>query len=538
VRGRRQALGAPRREAAAAEASGLPRGGFSVILRSIVDEPIHRLPAPTPLAAAPPERLPERRRLERRRPRRAPAWASKDVLRMALLVFALYFGLQLLWAIHPLILTGFVGFLFGLGVSRGADYLERIRVPRGLAAVVIVLATYGALAGAMAVAAPTLQKQFGELRQRLPEALDRVDQWVAANRSSFWAQMLDQADGAGGQAQGLQGAQGTPGGALPAPTPAAGPRGGARRGMRASAAPSPAPGSAPSGPAGAGPGQQRAGPAQASAGPGQPGAGPGAARPGAVLPGAASAGAAPGASTPGAAPAGAPAPGGPSPLRVRLARQVGAATRYLFPFLSSTVEVLAGLLLITFVAIFFSVDPETYRRGLMHLVPHPSRERADEVVTAIGVTLRRWLATQLIAMVIIGSMVSIALALLGVEAALSLGIIAGVMEFIPTIGAILAAVPAIAMGFLVSPQKALAVAIVFTLVQLTEGHVLIPMLMKRGMNLPPLITILGQAMMAVVFGFLGLLVAVPLVAAVLTAVKMLYVNDVMGDDVRSGTSSA
>jgi predicted PurR-regulated permease PerM len=116
--------------------------------------------------------------------------------------------------------------------------------------------------------------------------------------------------------------------------------------------------------------------------------------------------------------------------------------------------------------------------------------------------------------------------------------VAGVLEFIPTIGPILSAMPAIAMGFVVSPQKALAVAVVFTLVQMIEGHVLIPMLMKRGMNLPPLVTIFGQALMAVVFGFLGLLVAVPLVAAVLTAVKMLYVNDVMGDDVHTGTSSA
>ncbi|MBV8199822.1 MAG: AI-2E family transporter, partial [Acidobacteria bacterium] len=205
---------------------------------------------------------------------------------------------------------------------------------------------------------------------------------------------------------------------------------------------------------------------------------------------------------------------------------------------SSTVEVLVGLLLITFVAIYFSVDPELYRRGLIHLVPHPSRERADQVITAIGVTLRRWLATQVIAMVVIGSMVSITLRLLGVEAALSLGIIAGVLEFIPTIGPILSALPAIAMGFLVSPEKALAVAIAFTMVEMVEGHVLIPMLMKRGMNLPPLITILGQAVMGVVFGFLGLLVAVPLVAAVLTAVKMLYVNDVMGDGVRTGAPAA
>ena len=68
-----------------------------------------------------------------------------------------------------------------------------------------------------------------------------------------------------------------------------------------------------------------------------------------------------------------------------------------------------------------------------------------------------------------------------------------------------------------------------------EGHLLIPMLMKRGMNLPPLITILGQALMAVIFGFLGLLVAVPLIAVILTSVKMLYVNDVMGDGLRTGT---
>src|SRR6202023_1255953 len=179
-------------------------------------------------------------------------------------------------------------------------------------------------------------------------------------------------------------------------------------------------------------------------------------------------------------------------------------------------EVLVGLLLITFVAIYFSVDPEVYRRGLLHLVPHPSRQRVDEVITAIGVTLRRFLSTQLIAMVVIGSMLAITLALLGVEAALSLGIIAGVLEFIPTIGPILSALPAIAMGFLVSPEQALEVAIAFTLVELVEGHVLIPMLMKRGKNLPAVVPLLSPAMMGLVFGFLGVVVPVPVVATVLT----------------------
>ena len=528
-----------------------------------MDEPIHRhlsapatpatepgpggavaaRPEPAPaLTPAPPadaaaatsgtaaQRQANRRQLERRRPRRAAAWGSKDVLRAATLVFGLYFGLQLLWEVHPLILTGFIGLLFGLGVARGADHLERIRVPRGIAAGLIVLSTYGALFGLMAIAAPTLDKQFGELRRRLPEALDRVDQWVAANRGSFWEQLVE--GSAGGEGAPAQAAPQAP---LPAPTPALRPgraRAGNGRGPAAGAAAS---SSAPM------PGAAGAVGARPPVPPGVHGAaGAGATVPGGASPAASGANGASGvsgATGAGAAGTGAAA-GAPSPLRLRLVRQLGAATRYLFPFLSSTLEVLVGLLLITFVAIYFSVDPEAYRRGLLHLVPHPSRQRVDEVITAIGVTLRRFLSTQLIAMVIIGSMVSITLAMLGVEAALSLGIIAGVLEFIPTIGPILSALPAIAMGFLVSPEKALAVAIAFTMVEMVEGHVLIPMLMKRGMNLPPLLTILSQALMGVVFGFLGLLVAVPLVAAVLTAVKMLYVNDVMGDDLHTGAPAA
>jgi predicted PurR-regulated permease PerM len=496
-----------------------------------LDEPIHLHPAAPEAESAAAEaaaspRQPNRRQLERRRPRRADAWGSKDILRAAALVFALYLGLQLLWEVHPLILTGFIGLLFGLGVARGADYLERIRVPRGIAAGLIVLSTYGALFGVMAVAAPTLGKQFGELRRRLPEALDRVDQWVAANRGSFWGQIVESSSGGEGAP-----AQAAPQAPLPGPTPASRPGRARRGGAVGTGARPPAPASV-NGTAGAGAQPPGTAPLGANGA-----AGANAARPGGAPPGAGGAPAAGGAGAAGAAGAGVPgaAAGAPSPLRVRLVRQLGAATRYLFPFLSSTLEVLVGLLLITFVAIYFSVDPELYRRGLLHLVPHPSRQRADEVITAIGVTLRRWLATQLIAMVVIGAMVSITLATLGVEAALSLGIIAGVLEFIPTIGPILSALPAIAMGFLVSPEKALEVAIAFTLVELVEGHVLIPMLMKRGMDLPPLITILSQAMMGVVFGFVGLLVAVPLVATVLTAVKMLYVNDVMGDDLQTGT---
>jgi predicted PurR-regulated permease PerM len=475
-------------------------------------------------AQSPPE---NRTPAVRRGPVRRKLFSTQDVIRGVAAALGLYFLLQLIWLVHPVLLTGFIGLLFGLGVARGADFLERFKVPRGVSAGLIVLATYGALVGVLAIAAPTLEKQFGELRARLPEATDRVDQWIAANKGQFWGQVFGSSEGEEGAGEPAAATPGSP----PVPTPAA-------AGRAAAAGPA-------GGPSGGAAGAQLGG--TGALAPPPSGAVPPPAKPGApVISGAAagSATAAPAKPGSGAIIAAAPLGGGAaaappaSPLRQRLARQLGAATRYLFPFLSSTVEVLAGLLLITFVALYFGLDPGVYRRGLLHLVPHPSRQRADEVLAAIGETLRRWLRTQVIAMVVIGSMVSISLALLGVEAALSLGIIAGVFEFIPTVGPILSAMPAIAMGFLVSPQKALEVAVVFTLVEMVEGHLLIPMLMKRGMNLPPLLTILGQAVMAIVFGFLGLLVAVPLVATVLIAVRMLYVDDVVGDGAASAESVA
>jgi predicted PurR-regulated permease PerM len=121
------------------------------------------------------------------------------------------------------------------------------------------------------------------------------------------------------------------------------------------------------------------------------------------------------------------------------------------------------------------------------------------------------------------------LLILQVKAAVALGVIAGLFEFVPTIGPILSAVPAVAMGFLDSPEKALYVALAYLLIQQLEGHLLIPLLMKEGMDLPPALTIITQGVMALLFGFLGLLTAVPLLAAVIAVVKALYVENVIGD---------
>ncbi len=219
----------------------------------------------------------------------------------------------------------------------------------------------------------------------------------------------------------------------------------------------------------------------------------------------------------------------PATLRGRMGAQLNGATRYLFPFLSSTVQVVAGLLIIIFLSIYIAVDPEMYHRGIMLLFPRPQRRRAGEVLSAIAAVLKKWLVTQLVAMLTIGAVTTILLLALRVKAAFALGLLAGLFEFIPTVGPIVSALPAIAMAFLDSPEKALSVGIAYVGIQFFENHLLIPLLMKGGINLPPALTVFSQALMAMMFGFLGLMCAVPLLAATVVAVKMLYVEDVVGE---------
>ncbi len=215
-----------------------------------------------------------------------------------------------------------------------------------------------------------------------------------------------------------------------------------------------------------------------------------------------------------------------------LAEQVGGVARHLFGFFSSTLSVLGAMVLILFVAVFIAIDAGTYQDGLMHLFPHEARPRAREVLGATGIMLRRWLLTQFVSMLLVGVLTAVVLLILDVKAAIALGIIAGILEFIPIAGPILAAVPAIAMGFLDGPEKALYVALAYVVLQQVESNLIHPLLMKKGLELPPVLTIFTQGVLAIVFGFIGLLVAVPMLAAAVVPIKMLYVRDVVGDEVK------
>jgi predicted PurR-regulated permease PerM len=130
---------------------------------------------------------------------------------------------------------------------------------------------------------------------------------------------------------------------------------------------------------------------------------------------------------------------------------------------------------------------------------------------------------------VMGVVATAVLTALQVRAAVPLGILSGLLQFVPMAGPIISAIPAIAMGFVDSPEKAAAVLVAFYIIHFLESHLLIPLLMKEGVNLPPVLTVLTQAGMALAFGVMGLFVAVPLLVLVMILVKMLYVEDVVGD---------
>jgi predicted PurR-regulated permease PerM len=206
-------------------------------------------------------------------------------------------------------------------------------------------------------------------------------------------------------------------------------------------------------------------------------------------------------------------------LRREITKQFRGAQNSFLRMLTSTFAVTGAFLLVLFIAAYIGVDPALYHGGMLELFPPRQRARVALTLASLATTLRRWLVTQLIAMLVIGAVTTVFLFAIHVKAALPLGILAGILKFIPIIGSIFAAIPAIAMAFIDSPHKALIVGIGYLVIQFMENHLLVPILMKRGVNIPPALTLGIQALMALLFGFLGLLVAVPLLAAILTIAR-------------------
>jgi predicted PurR-regulated permease PerM len=199
-------------------------------------------------------------------------------------------------------------------------------------------------------------------------------------------------------------------------------------------------------------------------------------------------------------------------------------------FFTVTLSAITGLIITLAVAIFLAYNPRLYIEGFLRLIPLERRSRACEIIADLGHTLRWWMVGQLISMMILFITTWVMLWLLGVPLAFALGLITGLLTFIPYLGPIIALVPILLITLVESPTLALTVLALYMVIQNVEANIIMPIIFKKTVHLPPALTIVAQILLGGMLGMIGIILATPLLASGIVLVRTIYVEDVIGDD--------
>ncbi|MBN8967978.1 MAG: AI-2E family transporter [Rhizobiales bacterium] len=197
-----------------------------------------------------------------------------------------------------------------------------------------------------------------------------------------------------------------------------------------------------------------------------------------------------------------------------LASGGGAIISQTFKLLLGTVSVVGNFFIVLFLGLAFAAQPGVYRSGLLRLAPARHRASVTEVVDRIGETLERWLIAQMVTMVAVFLVTWIGLKLIGIQSAFILGIQAGLLAFIPTVGAIIGGLIVVLASLASGWVAAASAAVLFLGVHALESYVLTPIIQRQALDIPPATLFAFQILLGVVFGLWGLALALPLVAIV------------------------
>jgi predicted PurR-regulated permease PerM len=200
-----------------------------------------------------------------------------------------------------------------------------------------------------------------------------------------------------------------------------------------------------------------------------------------------------------------------------------------FKVLGLTFGALGELVLVVITALYLAISPALYQRGMLRLIAIRHRPRALVIMRDVGRTMQRWLLGQMVDMVVVGVLTAIGLSILKVPVPLALGVVAGLLTFVPYFGAVAAGIPAVLVALTVSPITALYAVGVFLVCHLVEGYVLSPLVQRRLVELPPALTLLSMTAAGALFGPLGIILGTPMAAAGMVAIREAYVVDVLGD---------
>lgn len=198
-----------------------------------------------------------------------------------------------------------------------------------------------------------------------------------------------------------------------------------------------------------------------------------------------------------------------------------------FTFLRGSIHIILNLLLFLATTIMLLVNPLQYRRVFTLIFPSFYRRRVDQILDECEESLVGWIRGTLLAMLMIAIVSYIGLLVLGVPLPLINALLAGLLEFIPNIGPTLSVIPPALLALLDTPWKAIAVIILYLLIQQFESLVLVPFVMKKEVSLLPLFTVLSVVIFSIFFGFLGLFLAIPLLIVCQIWLREVLVNDIL-----------
>lgn len=213
----------------------------------------------------------------------------------------------------------------------------------------------------------------------------------------------------------------------------------------------------------------------------------------------------------------------------QVVERVATFSSQIFPFVGSVLSTFLSILIIIFLSLYFIADPKTHSDGMIRLFPKTYRPRANEIMVELFHAIRHYLKAQLVLMLLIGISTGIMLAILGVPLYSALGTITGLFSFVPNFGPIIALIPILAVAIINTPDKILLIVLVFYILQFVQSQIITPLLLGQGVNLPPAVILLSQIIAGIFFGFLGLLLAVPLAAIIVTLIREVYIKDILGD---------
>lgn len=195
--------------------------------------------------------------------------------------------------------------------------------------------------------------------------------------------------------------------------------------------------------------------------------------------------------------------------------------------------VLAGLadfLLVVLAGLYIAASPRLYKEGLIKLFPKPQHERVASSLDASGQALKLWLMSQLIAMACVAVLSTLAFWLIGLPSPYALGMIAGLADFIPFLGPILGALPAVLFAFSINGETALWTILAVIAIQQIEGNVIFPLVARSVVSIPPALALFAILVGSILFGTLGLIFGFPLAVVAYVLVKKLYVREALGEE--------